>query len=127
MRKFKDLLIWNERIKLVMDIYKICSALPDTEKYGLKSQMQRAAVSISSNIAEGCSRKSDLEFARFLEISLGSAYELETQLIIVTMLNMIRNKEINNELMEKIHGIQKMISSFRSKLPISQKPNNLRT
>jgi four helix bundle protein len=64
---------------LVTDVYQLTSFFPKDEKYGLKTQLQRAAVSIPSNIAEGCSRNSEIDFKRFLEIAIGSAYELETQ------------------------------------------------
>ena len=73
-------------MQLVIDIYKLSNKLPKEEKYGLKSQITRAAISIPSNIAEGSSRSSDKDFKRFLEISLGSAFELETQLLIIQKL-----------------------------------------
>jgi four helix bundle protein len=63
------------------------------EKYGLRSQISRSAVSIPSNIAEGCSRSSQIDFKRFLEIALGSSYELETQLIIIEELSLISKKK----------------------------------
>ncbi len=89
--------------------------LPDYEKFGLGSQIQRAAVSIPSNIAEGCSRKSDVEFARFLEISLGSAFELETQLIIIYELQLISQHETIQNILIHIEKLQKMINSLKSK------------
>lgn len=86
MRNFRTLTIWQQGIDLVLKVYEIASQLPTEEKYGLASQICRASVSIPSNIAEGCSRNSDIEYKRFLEVALGSAFELETQLIIIQKL-----------------------------------------
>lgn len=79
---YKDLIVWQKSIELVKTIYKITKEFPKSEIYSLTSQMQRAAISIPSNIAEGWSRNHKLEFARFLSISYASAAELETQIII---------------------------------------------
>ncbi len=116
MRKFKELHVWVESIQLVKNIYTLSKMLPEYEKYGMKSQIQRAAVSIPSNIAEGCSRKSDIEFARFLEISLGSAFELETQIILIKELFSISHTEILDSITDQIEKIQKMINSFKSRI-----------
>jgi len=94
MSNFRNLKIWQKGMDLVIDVYKLSERLPKEEKYGLKSQITRAAISIPSNIAEGASRSSDKDFKRFLEISLGSAFELETQLIIIQKLNMMNNDYI---------------------------------
>ena len=83
MRNFKDLAIWKRSFELVDTVYEISKNLPNDEKFGLTSQIRRSAVSIPSNISEASGRKTDKEFARFLEIALGSAFELETQLLIV--------------------------------------------
>ena len=83
MRDFRKYTVWQDGIKFVKRIYKFSESLPKDEKFGLISQIKRASVSIPSNIAEGCSRNSEIEFKRFLEIALGSAFELETQLIII--------------------------------------------
>lgn len=79
---FKDLIVWQKSMMLVKDIYKLTSELPKEETYGLKSQMRRCAVSIPSNIAEGSRRGSRKDFAQFLRISMGSASELETQILL---------------------------------------------
>ena len=81
MRNFRTLNIWQEGIAIVKQIYRLAEWLPVEEKYGLKSQICRSAVSILSNITEGCSRNSQIDFKRFLEIALGSSFELETQLL----------------------------------------------
>jgi four helix bundle protein len=82
LESYKDLIVWQKSIELVKVIYKITKAFPKSEIYSLANQMQRAAISIPSNIAEGWSRNHKLEFARFLSISYASAAELETQIII---------------------------------------------
>lgn len=81
MRDFKKYDIWNDSMKLVKQVYQFSETLPKEEKFGFVSQMCRAAISIPSNIAEGTSRNSDAEFKRFLEIAIGSSFELETQLL----------------------------------------------
>lgn len=96
-------------------VYDYANTLPDNEKYGLRSQSTRCAVSILSNIAEGSGKTSDRDFARFTEISLGSAYELETQLFICQ-----RRKFGDQQLLEKalslLHEEQRMITSFHNRL-----------
>ena len=100
---------------MAKDIYELTERFPTNEKYGLSSQIQRATVSIASNIAEGSSRKSEKDFARFLEMAIGSAFEVETQLTIakeIGYLNDARFIEIQSELII----IQKQISQFITKL-----------
>ena len=80
MRNFRELKIWQKGIDIVVEIYVLTALLPAEEKYGLKSQLQRAVISIPSNIAEGCSRESDPDFKKFLEYAIGSAFEIETSL-----------------------------------------------
>ncbi len=94
MRNFRTLNIWQQGIQLVIDVYKLSEQLPAEEKYGLKSQICRAAVSIPSNIAEGSSRPSEAEYGRFLEMALGSAFEVETQLIIIQKLHLVSSDQI---------------------------------
>ena len=79
----RDLKVWQKSMELVLRVYKITRDLPNSEKYGLISQMQRSAVSVPSNIAEGAGRSSPKEYVRFLDIAKGSLSELETQLIIM--------------------------------------------
>ncbi|GFD73607.1 hypothetical protein KUL113_30270 [Tenacibaculum sp. KUL113] len=82
MHNFKKLKIWTESMNLVSDSYKLTRTFPDFEKFGLVSQMNRCAVSIPSNIAEGSSKSTNKHFNKYLEDSLGSSFEWETQLII---------------------------------------------
>ncbi len=89
--------------------------LPVEEKYGLRSQICRSAVSIPSNIAEGCSRSSQIDFKRFLEMALGSSFELETQLIIIEELSVISAEDIR-VILDQLNKEQKMINSLISKL-----------
>ena len=100
---------------LPISIYKTSKDFPTEEKYGLTSQITRAAVSIPSNIAEGSSRHSEKDYFRFLEIALGSAFELETQLIIVEKLEFLNSSELS-KLIDETKSIQKMLSGLMSKL-----------
>ena len=100
---------------LTKEIYKLSADFPREEKYGLTSQIRRAAVSIPSNISEGTSRKSRKEFSHFLDIALGSSYELETQLTIAQELGILKISEIII-ILNKLNKIQGSISSYNKKL-----------
>ena len=115
MHRFKDLEIWKLSRKFCSDIYIITSSFPDSEKFGLTNQLRRASVSVPSNIAEGCSRSSNKDFSRFLEIAIGSIYEIETQLLIASDLGFIDLNKAD-ELINILNEIVKMTSKFRSKL-----------
>ena len=108
MHNFKDLRVWQKSIDLTTEIYAVLASFPSDEKFGLVSQMKRAAVSIPSNIAEGAGRNSNKEFKHFLSISLGSLFEIETQIIIANRLRLI-NIEVTQELNVKISDLQRMI------------------
>jgi four helix bundle protein len=82
MKSHRDLDVWNRSMSLVTDVYRLSQGFPDTEMFGLTSQMRRAAVSVPSNIAEGAGRATDKDFVRFLSIAQGSLSELETHLLI---------------------------------------------
>ena len=115
MKKFKGLKIWQEGIEIVTNVYQLTSGFPEDEKFGLVSQIRRSAVSIPSNIAEGYGRNSDSELSRFLNISRGSSYELETQLIISFNLGYISSEqlEIITRMLDIIQG---GITNFQKKL-----------
>ncbi|WP_299059307.1 four helix bundle protein [uncultured Polaribacter sp.] len=117
MHRYKDLKFWQLSRTFCKDIYQITNSFPDSEKFGLVSQLRRASVSIPSNIAEGASRKSNKDFARFLTISLGSSYEIETQLLISFDLGFIQQKQLEN-LQNILDQIIKMMSKFISTLKI---------
>lgn len=109
---FRELGIWKDSFALAKEIYVLCSNLPVEEKYGLKSQIQRSAVSIPSNIAEGSGRTSDKEFLHFLNIAISSSYELETQLLLCQDIFNL-NVEV---IIEKLHSNQRMIGGLKRKL-----------
>jgi four helix bundle protein len=109
----KDLDVWKRSMDLVVKVYQITKLFPDTEKYGLTSQMRRAAVSIPSNIAEGAARKGDKEFIQFLYISIGSLSELETQYLIAMRLEFI-TKEHAFEL--QLMEVKKLLIGFKNYL-----------
>ncbi|QDH78149.1 four helix bundle protein [Echinicola soli] len=93
MHRYKELQVWKNATELAVDIYEITEKLPKQEKFGLISQINRAVVSIPSNIAEGAGRNSNKDFDRFLGIALGSAFELDTQLIISNKLDYIEKSD----------------------------------
>ena len=111
MRNYKNLKIWEQGIEIVKQVYVLLEQLPSAEKFGLKSQITRAAVSIPSNIAEGCSRNSEVEFKRFLEIAMGSLFEVQTQLIIIQELNFIESEELKS-IFQLIETEGKMINGL---------------
>lgn len=106
---FRELKIWKESLVLVKNVYLLTSQLPKDEKFGLVSQINRCAVSIPSNIAEGSGRTTEKEFLHFLNIAISSSYELETQLILIEDLFKIQTKSILIEL----ETLQKMIGAFK--------------
>ncbi len=109
---FRQLSIWTRSMDLTRSVYDLSAALPKDEKYGLKSQINRCAISIPSNIAEGSGRNTRKDFSRFLDIALSSSYELETQLILAQDLFKIQTSKT----IEELNEIQRMIVGFRSKL-----------
>lgn len=115
MKDFKKYQIWQSSFEMIKQIYRLLDLLPNDEKFGLKSQMSRAAVSIPSNIAEGSSRNSDKDFRRFLEIALGSSFELETQLLICVELEFLNAQQIDS-ILQKLNANQASINSLIQKL-----------
>ena len=115
MRNFRTLNIWQDSITIVKKLYRLAESLPPEEKYGLRSQMCRASVSIPANIAEGCSRNSNNEYKRFLEISIGSAFELETHLQIICRLNLVSDNEVT-PITTLLECEEKMINSLITKI-----------
>lgn len=105
MRNFRDYKVWQDAKDLALKVYALTDSFDRSEAYGLTGQIRRSAVSISSNIAEGASRTSDKEFVRFLEIALGSAFELESQVSICRELAYISNEEYTT-LLNGLHSIK---------------------
>jgi four helix bundle protein len=115
MKTHKDLEVWKRAVDFVTTIYEVTASFPKFEQYGLAIQLRRAAVSIASNIAEGAARQSTKEFIQFLHCSLGSASEVETQLIVACNLEYIENKKaqslisVQGELSRMIMGLIKSL------------------
>lgn len=102
-------------MELVKSVYQLVSELPTDEKFGLNSQIKRSSISIPSNIAEGAGRNSNKEFKHFLSIANGSTYELQTQLILLMDLNLVKKEKVQ-PVIETCIEIQKMNYSFQRKL-----------
>ena len=115
MHNLKELKIWNKAINLATQVYKATENFPSEEKYALTSQIRRSAVSIASNISEGAGRNSSKEFIYFLGVANGSSYELQTQLIISTQLDLIDTSKVD-ELLSQLIEIQKMNYTFQKSL-----------
>jgi four helix bundle protein len=111
MKNFKELKIWQKGFNIAVNSFKLVSTFPKEEKFGLSSQITRAAVSIPSNIAEGSSRSSEKDYNRFIEISLGSSFETETQLLIAEAVN-YGDGELRKTILNDLNEEQKMLISF---------------
>lgn len=111
MRNFRKLNVWNDSRSLVKEVYILSEDLPQTEKFGLISQIRRCAISIPANIAEGSAKDSERDFIRFLQISLGSSYELESHLILCDDLKLLSENKLSLTL-EKVQLLQRRISAF---------------
>ena len=108
MHDFKELIVWQKTMNFTKRFYEITSNYPKSEIYGLTSQSRRACVSIASNIAEGAGRNSNAQFINFLNIALGSSFELECQIILARDLEFIQ-VEISDDLLEDLKHIQNML------------------
>jgi four helix bundle protein len=116
---FRELVAWQKAMQLTKEVYVLTKNFPSIEQYGLVSQIQRAVVSIPSNIAEGAGRPTQKELVHFLSFSLGSAYELETELLLARELDYIseeQSKQINAEVVE----VQKLVYSLMKKFNSSE-------
>lgn len=109
---FRELKIWKESMEIVKMTYRLTKELPQEERFGFVSQLNRCSVSIPSNIAEGTGRTSEKELIRFLNIAISSSYELETQLLLINDLFAINTEPIK----EKLNVLQKMIHNFKRTL-----------
>jgi four helix bundle protein len=115
LKDFRKLKVWEKSHHLTLSVYQATSSFPDHERYGLTSQLRRAAVSIPTNIAEGYGRGGDAEFARFLQIASGSAAELQYQILLANELNFMDTdnfERLNNDVVE----VKKMLNALIQKL-----------
>ena len=117
MQSFKEMLVWQKSMDLVEEVYRIIKLLPSDERYALIDQIKRSSVSIPSNIAEGRGRNSDKEFLRFLNIANGSAYELETQLIICQRLGYIKSDQLLR-VFQLCDEVCRMLNAINKKLKV---------
>lgn len=115
MRNFKELKIWQKGLEIAIKTYQLTESFPKEDKYAIVQQMTKAGISIPSNIAEGSSRTSEKDYLRFIEISLGSTFELETQIMIAERLSK-GNQQLLQELRAAITEEQKMLTGFQQKL-----------
>jgi four helix bundle protein len=115
MKDFHQLKVWQKSHQLALFLYQITSSFPRAELYGLTAQIRRAAVSIPSNIAEGCGRSGDPELARFCDIAGGSASELEYQLLLARDLKMIQPDDYE-QLVQQTTEIKRMLTALVQKL-----------
>ena len=117
MHRYKELEVWKKALDLSQRIYEETSKFPDTEKFGLISQMRRCSVSIPSNIAEGAGRNSQKEFNQFLGIAQGSAFELETQVLLSRRLKFLSEIAEKN-IVAEVNSISNMIFKLKKSLKI---------
>jgi len=117
MRNYRDLQTWNKAHNLTLELYKLSRQFPKEEVYGLTSQLRRAASSIGANLAEGCGRQSNPEFARFVRISMGSASELDYRLLLASDLGFIESAAYGR-LSRSLTEVRKMLASLLSTVEI---------
>lgn len=130
-RNFREYPVWQEAVDFATYVYEVTGRMPWFEKKGLCDQLQRAVVSISSNIAEGSARSSNADFAHFLDFALGSAFEVETQLKIAKNIGYFDNFDVDVDvngnvvatyeaLINKIHSIERQLNALISSIRKSQ-------
>jgi four helix bundle protein len=115
MKDFRDLTVWRRAHELTLHVYKLTASFPAEERFGLTSQIRRCTVSIASNIAEGCGRGSDAELGRFLQIAMGSASELEYQLLLAADLAFSTSTDCDSAIQEVVQ-VKRMLAGFLKKL-----------
>ncbi len=115
MQSFRNLKVWRKSHELVLATYRVTARFPSNERYGLTSQTRRAGASIPANIAEGCARNGDIEFARFLQIAMGSASELEYHFILEYDLGYLSNQDYQM-LNGMVTEVKQMLTAFIQRL-----------
>lgn len=114
-KSFRDLLVWQKSMNLVTDIYQLTRNFPHAEMFGLTSQLRRASISIPSNIAEGYGRNTSKDYLRYLQIALGSLYEIQTQLEIASNLHFLEIFDFNKMISLRLE-IERMLTSLIAKI-----------
>lgn len=117
MRNYRDLQTWSKAHKLTLELYKISQRFPKDEMYGLTSQLRRSAVSIGANLAEGCGRQTNPEFARFVKVSMGSASELDYHLLLSRDLGFLET-DAYERAVKSLTEVRKMLSSLLSTIEL---------
>jgi four helix bundle protein len=120
MRPFRELVVWQKAHWLTLELYKITRAFPREEQYGLTSQVRRAAASICANIAEGCGRGTARDFARFIQMALGSASELEYHLVLAADLGFI-SPDVHSQLEASLVAVKRMLSGLVRRLVVDSR------
>lgn len=115
MRDFRQLKVWDKAHRLTLDVYRATREFPAEERFGLTIQLRRAAVSVPSNIAEGCGRTGDRELAHFMSMAAGSASEVEYQLLLARDLEYFTTEQ-HQKLDEQVNEVKRMLNSFMQKL-----------
>lgn len=125
MRNYRDLEVWAKAHSLTLPLYRNSQKFPREEIYGVTSQLRRAAASIGANLAEGCGRRTNAEFARFVRIALGSASELDYHLLLSRDLGFLGDREFAQALKE-LTSVRKMLTSLlnRVQVEVETKPNS---
>lgn len=116
MKDFRQLQIWQRSHKLTLELYRVTGTFPKHELYALVSQMRRSASSVPTNIAEGSGRETEADFARFLQIAMGSGSELEYQLILANDLGYLTDADFHR-LSSELVEIKRMLNAFLQRLP----------
>jgi four helix bundle protein len=127
---YRQLTVWHRAIDLAIATYELTATFPDPERFGLSSQMRRASVSISSNIAEGCGRSSRADFARFLEFATGSALELESQLEIGARLGYVNGDSVaqaTGQIIRMLDSLSRALHNGRDASRAPSTPSATRT
>lgn len=125
MRDFKDLKVWQKAHPVALAVYRITATFPKHELFGLTSQIRRCAGSIGANLAEGCGRQTDGELSRFVQISMGSASELEYHLLLARDLNYLTEEQYAT-LQVEVTAVRKMLASLNQTIAGSLKPKIVR-
>ena len=115
MRNYKDLRVWEEAHRLTLTVYRATQLFPKEERFGLTSQIRRAAASVPANLAEGCGRRSDGEMARYVQIAMGSGAELSYHPLLAKDLGLLKDEE-HKDLDAHVERVMRMLSSLSAKV-----------